>query len=117
MAIDSVNIFELASKRLQWISDRQKAISENIANADVAGYRAKEVQSFESYLEEARGASAPPEAEVVETEVSWGKELSGNNVVLEEQLLDANSAAGQYRMATNLYRKAHEMLLTVVSTR
>lgn len=117
MNLDKVNLFDLASKRLQWVSDRQRAIGENIANADVAGYRAKEVESFEDYLKRAEGTTTRLGAKVTESEKTWSDGLSGNNVVLEEQLLDASSAGGQYRMATNLYRKAYEMVSIVASGR
>ena len=117
MNFDKVNLFDLASKRLQWVSDRQRAIGENIANSDVAGYRAKEVESFEEYLERAEGSATRLGAKVTESENTWADGLSGNNVVVEEQLLEASSASGQYRMATNLYRKAYEMVSLVASGR
>jgi flagellar basal-body rod protein FlgB len=115
--MENINLFNLASKRLQWISDRQRVISENVANADVAGYRAKEVENFDAYLQRAKGANTPPPAEVHETETPWSSSLSGNTVILEDQLLEASSANGQYRVATSLYRKAHEMLAAVVTAK
>ena len=117
MNFDKVNLFDLASKRLQWVSDRQRTIGENIANSDVAGYRAKEVESFEEYLERVEGAATRLGANITEAENTWSNGLSGNNVILEEQLLEATSASGQYRMATNLYRKAYEMVSIVASGR
>lgn len=113
MNLDAPNLFELASHRLKWLSDRQKVVSENIANADTAGFRAKEVEGFESYLAAAESHGTSLEASVFESEASWGEDLSGNNVVLEEQILEATDTAGQYRVAANLYRKAHEMLRAV----
>ena len=117
MNLDNINLFQLASRRLQWLSDRQKAVSENIANADTAGYRAREVEDFESYLASAERSSVLPSAEVREAEASWGETISGNNVVLEEQILKAANTAGQYKLASSLYRKAHEMVLAVSGTR
>lgn len=113
MNIEPPNLFELASQRLKWLSDRQKVVSENIANADTAGYRAKEVEGFESYLEVAEGQSVAPDAAVLESENTWNQDLTGNNVVLEEQILEANASASQYKIAANLYRKAHDMLRMV----
>jgi flagellar basal-body rod protein FlgB len=37
--------------------------------------------------------------------------------VLEEQIIEANSNAGQFRLASSLYRKAHEMLYAVAGRR
>ena len=117
MNLDKINFFDLASKRLQWVSDRQRTISENIANSDVAGYRAKEVESFDTFLERAQKTVETPDARVIETRNTWSEGISGNNVALEEQLLEASSANGQYRVATNLYRKAHEMIAMVAGGR
>lgn len=117
MSWENLNLFSLASKRLQWVSDRQRTISENVANADVAGYRAREVESFDSYLQRTKDAVAPVPAAVVENRDALSGGLSGNTVVLEEQLLEASSANGQYKVAASLYRKAHEMLAAVVATR
>lgn len=113
MNFETLNLFQLASRRLQWLSDRQQTVSENIANADTAGYRAREVQDFASYLDSAEQMALPPQAEVREVEGTWGESISGNNVVLEEQILDAANTSGQYRLASSLYRKAHDLLLTV----
>ena len=113
MNLDAPNLFELASHRLKWLSDRQKVTSENIANADTAGFRAKEVEGFEDYLKTASTQTVAPDVMVAETEATWGEDLSGNNIVLEEQILTAQETAGQYRVAANLYRKAHELMRAV----
>ncbi|MDC0739472.1 flagellar basal body protein [Cognatishimia sp. SS12] len=113
MNLDAQNLFELASRRLKWLSDRQKVVSENIANADTAGYRAREVEGFEAYMRAAEGREVSPDANILQSSHTWGEDLTGNNVVLEEQMLEATSTAGQYRIAANLYRKAHEMIRAV----
>ncbi|MDF3414820.1 flagellar basal body rod protein [Sulfitobacter sp. M57] len=117
MNTETTSIFELAPQRLQWLANRQKVVSENIANADISGARAKDVESFESYLNGIRAGAPLPEAVVSETEVNWGEDMSGNNIALEEQIIEANSTASQFKIAANLYRKAHEMLYTVAGRR
>lgn len=117
MNFDKINLFDLASKRLQWASHRQRTIAENIANSDVAGYRAQEVENFAGYLERTRNAATLEKPVVDDMPNTWGTSPSGNNVVVEEQLLEASSANGQYRIATNLYRKAFEMVAAVASSR
>jgi flagellar basal-body rod protein FlgB len=113
MNTEAPNLFDLASKRLKWLSDRQKTISENIANAETSGFRAREVESFESYLSKAAGVEVPTDATSEESAATWGEDLSGNSVVLEEQILAASSTASQYKVAANLYKKAHAMLRSV----
>lgn len=117
MNLQETTLFQIASQRLKWLSDRQRVTSQNIANADVAEYRAKDVESFESYLDSASGAPGTRDAYVYEARTAWSEDLTGNNVVLEEQIMEASSNAGQYRIAANLYRKAHEMLISVAARR
>ena len=110
MNTESTSLFDLAPKRLQWLATRQAVVSENIANADVLGYRAKDVQSFASYLGDADRASGLQDAEVVQADVMASPNMSGNN-------MEANSTAGQFKVAANLYRKAYQMIYTVAGRR
>ena len=111
MNLGDVSLFGLASKRLQWLSDRQSVISENIANANTAEYRARDVESFDSYLSSTAESSGSGIAEIIESNPQWGEDMSGNNIVLEEQLMEAGTTSSQYKMASSLYRKAHDLLL------
>lgn len=117
MNTEPTSLFDLASKRLQWLSVRQKVVSENIANADVAGSRAQDVESFQTYLSRANASEALPDAEIIEAQVNWAQDMSGNNIILEEQIMEANATAGQFKIAANLYRKAYDMLHTVAGRR
>ena len=114
---EPASLFDLAPKRLQWLSTRQRVVAENIANADVKGYRASDVESFSSYLARENAAASSSTPVVTESDLSWGNDMSNNNVVLEEQIMEANATAGQFRIATSLYRKAHEMLHAVAGRR
>ena len=113
----NLNVFQTAMALAKHSGLRQALSAQNIANADTSEYRAKDVESFTQYLDRADGTSEDMSALVFEDETSWGASISGNNVVLEEQILKASNAASEYRMASSLYRKAHEMLLTVSSGR
>ena len=117
MNLQETTLFQIASQRLKWLSDRQRVTSENIANADVAEYRAKDVESFKSYMANSPGVADGRAAEIREVKATWGEDITGNNVVLEEQILEASSNAGQYRIAANLYKKAHHMLISVATGR
>lgn len=117
MNTEPTSLFDLAPKRMQWLASRQKLVSENIANADTNGVQAKDVQSFASYLNDAKVGEALPEAKVSKASTTWSEDMSGNNIVLEEQMMEANSNAGQFKVAANLYRKAYEMIYAVAGRR
>ncbi len=121
MKLDSLSLFRLASERMQWLSARQKVISENIANADTPGYRARDVTSFDGYLSAVAhdGPAAPfgtalPVA-TQDAPDTWTTTLSGNTVVLEQQTVKAGESAAQYALAANLYKQAN-MMLTLAAT-
>lgn len=125
MKLDEMSFFRLASQRLDWLSGRQRVTAENIANSDTPDYRAKDVQSFESFLvdkaaDQERAAAQGqdptslllPRREVEETRAGdeWGESFSDNNVTVEQQSLIANETAGQYRLAARLYKKGYDLL-------
>lgn len=116
MNTEPPNLFELASKRVKWLSDRQKVIAENVANAQTPGFRAREVESFDKYLTKAIGQDTALDATDIESAQTWGEDLTGNSVVLEEQIMAASSTASQYKIAANLYSKAHAMLRAVAGS-
>lgn len=120
MNLDSMSFFRLASEKMQWLSARQRVISENVANADTPEYKARDVSSFEDMLSSKAGRGDDREAHfsdeiaagirVQEDETAWEGSLDGNTVVLEQQTIMAADTADNYKMAANLYRKGYELL-------
>ena len=116
-------------KRLGWLNSNQSAISQNIANADTPGYRAKELekQNFSSLVDDlsagpvkmqsasvmktndtrhmsSSGGIVGSDAKVVEQK--GGEESpNGNSVVLEEQMMKLADNQMKYSMVVNLYKK------------
>ena len=115
MDTSNVSWFQTASQRMNWLSERQKVLAENVANADTPGYAARDVQSFADYLDTAAGQTGEISVQSVET--AWGGSMDGNNVVLEEQSILAAETAGQYRLASRLYRKGHELMAIATGSR
>lgn len=119
-------LFELASRHMTWLSERQAVTASNIANADTPGYRARSVQSFSSYLEgptlqlaatSPRHMNLPPgESRPVETTSghSWASSHSGNNVSIESELMTASSSSRMMNMDAGALRSFHRMLMLSV---
>ena len=124
MNLDSLSFFNLASKRLTWLAGRQQVISQNIANADTPGFRAQDVTPFAEMVEESRRTEgfAVTQARHIRNDdslgaalteaddVAWEQSIDGNTVVLEQQVIKATDTEDSYRLAADLYRKAHELL-------
>ncbi len=107
--------FQMASRRMEWLSSRQQVIAENIANANTPGYAGRDVQSFDDFLKAdiQRGQGA----EVDERATRWGGSKDGNTVVLEEQTILAAQSAGEFRLASRLYAKGHQLVALAAGRR
>lgn len=99
----------MASQRMEWLSERQRVITENVANADTPGYQARDVEAFEDFL----GARPGAEPQVERAPQTWGSSLDGNSVVLEEQSLMSAETSGQFQLTSKLAKKAYTMMSMV----
>lgn len=131
MKLESMSFFQLASQRMQWLAARQQVVSENIANADTPGFKARELSPFAEMLAGARpGGVATTHAahiagggtggglRVTPDETAWEQSLDGNSVVLEQQTVKASEIGEGYQLAAQLYGKASQILtLAVVGQR
>jgi flagellar basal-body rod protein FlgB len=129
MKLDSLSFFKVASQRMQWLGVRQQVISENIANADTPGFKAREVSDFSQMVDGAArssgvvttnarhlgGAEHAGTVRVQEDDGAWERSMDGNTVVLEQQSIKATEVSESYRMAAQLYRKGHELLTLAVT--
>jgi flagellar basal-body rod protein FlgB len=123
--------FAALKARLDLLGERQKLLSENIANASTPGYRPRDVderafsRAMESAIAQTRGAQAPSVslARTQEGHISAGgastvkttriqdseRTLDGNGVVLEDQMLRAAETRMQYEMALTLFQKGLQL--------
>lgn len=122
---------------MKHLAERQRVISQNIANSETPGFKAREVQAPDfSDLLAAQGVGGGPRvgrpriqitsgmaalgARPVETGgVILDKDVTetkpdGNNVTLEEQLLKMGQVQADFAALTNLYRKQQAMLKTAL---
>jgi len=118
---ESMDIFEsswfgVAERKMDWAAARQRILTENVANADTPGFVGRDVVSFDEHLSR-NEAGARTEVDSDEASNAWGGSFDGNRVVLEEQSIMSTETAGQYQMASRLYRKGHELLSLAVSSK
>ena len=118
-----VALFDLASRRMDWLGQDQRVVAENIANADTPGFKARVIEDFASVLADAGpggmavtdaahipGLGGPQGARVSEDPASWGTTLDGNTVVLEQQSIRSAQIGGAYALAASLYKKGHDFV-------
>ena len=131
MDLDSFALFRIISRNLDWTAERQGLLAQNIANADTPGYRPRDIEPFAEHLRDAErariplqrhhelhlsgqgaaGAGTPGSSAVSDTyEVS----PTGNEVILEQQMISMAETTMQHQLATSLFRKHIGMLQTAL---
>lgn len=117
--------------RMAWLSRRQDVLSQNVASADVPGYKPRDLkpQDFEQTLKAVSRESGVSLAVTNPRHIAISndrggfeetqgadKEASptGNSVSLEAQMIKVAETQAQYQAATNLYAKAIGMMKTAI---
>lgn len=123
---------------MRHLSERQRVVSQNIANSETPGYKSREVEApdFSDLLAEtgggrsaarvarpritltsgmsALGAHQPESGHVkLDGDISEVKP-DGNNVTLEDQLLKMGQIQTDFATMTNLYRKQMSLMKTAL---
>lgn len=131
MDLSQTQFFGLLRARLGQLSERQRLISENIANASTPGYRPRDLDTsaFERMLSSTGGdqsgglqmartssahmmpggASGALQANIT-TLPDSETTIDGNAVVLEDQMAKASDTRMQFDTAIALYQKGLDLL-------
>lgn len=140
MSLQNISLFKAIGAKMQYLAQSQAVISQNVANSDTPGYTARKIEKadFDNVLRNVTrgggskvrpvslaatnsdhigGASANiAEAKVRESRDVYEISPTGNSVIIEEQLLEANRNSMNYTFMTNLYQKQMGMLRTALGT-
>lgn len=131
MSITNLTLMNMAQKKLNWLSERQSVLAQNVANADSPGYRAQDLKQIDFKREVEQVVKLP-------VAVTEGKHMTGttpqndfrihnvgyrdvfevnpngNGVDLEEQMIAVQDTKLQYDLALNLYNKQIGMFRTAL---
>lgn len=118
---------------MDYLNQRQRIISQNIANADTPNYRPQDLKEVDFgrvlenvtkstrnvSLEATDGKHLPTPNEVPDPRAAKQKETyevapAGNSVIMEEQLIKAGDTVMNYNLMSNLYQKQMGMLRTAI---
>ena len=127
MNVTGIPLFNLLKDKLGYLSERQKVIAQNVANADTPGFVSTDLTPF-SFAARAKAHStsqyvthprhmAPPRA--VEGLRSGFKQvptpgtettMDGNSVVLEEEMIKMTDSRIGYEAAISFYQKSMNLI-------
>ncbi len=134
MDLKSISLFSSLNQKMNWLTERQKVLAQNIANANTPGYVPKDLKkiSFKAHLDQtnaagglrmqttARGhmpiagaSDSDYEVKVQDTKIGLTGQ-DGNGVNLEDELIKMSETQMNYGMAVNLYRKHVTMIKTAL---
>lgn len=127
--LDSIGIFDLMKTRMDYTGQRHRVLAGNIANADTPGYRAMDLQPFEDMVQRSRFGRLEPMAtraghiaggqridEARPDRMSDPYEISptGNEVVLEQQMMQITQNVMDHQLVADLYRRNVGMIRTAL---
>jgi flagellar basal-body rod protein FlgB len=132
--MQDIGLLNAIGAKIDYLSRRQEVISQNVANADTPGYRPQDLTKvdFGSFLgRHATGGdtlrlratqsnhmgpegSTPGQAKDRPQKSTYEVAPAGNAVILEEQLVQANTNKMDYDLMINLYNRNLQLLRTAV---
>lgn len=135
MSISDLPVFAALKTRMQWHQSRQKLLAENVVNADMPGFKPKDLRQpdFAAAMHGTAGGGGLTMTVTSPGHISgldggsggadsrnaWRFETtgSGNAVNLEEEMLKVAQNQTDYQAATSLYAKSLGLLRTAVGKR
>jgi flagellar basal-body rod protein FlgB len=132
MSINDIPVLSALRTRMQWHQERQRVLSENVANSDTPNFKPRDLvePKFDANGASAgsMGALAMVRTSASHIAPSSGGEQSfdenrkagfetrpaGNAVRLEDEMLKASANQMDYAAATSLYGKSLHLLKTAI---
>lgn len=117
--LENLTLLNLASEMARHATVRHRVISENVANADTPGYRARDLKDFQATVKESFSVRATRPGHMGAGDSSLAPQVqelavppspNGNSVNLEDQAVRAVEAQGQHALALAVYSKAIDIL-------
>lgn len=136
MSTQNLALFKALGAKMDFLNQRQRVISQNVANSDTPGYRPKDMlpvdfgsvlkgitntKSKSVRLQTTNASHFPPAGEIRDSKSKKQKETyevapAGNAVIMEEQLINAGQTVMDYNLMTNLYQKHVRMIQTALGS-
>ena len=132
MAISDIPVLSALRTRMQWHQERQRVLSENVANSDTPNFRPRDLvePKFDAEGSSVGGAaglmamirtsanhivpSGAPHSFDQDRKVGFETRPAGNAVNLEDEMLKVSANQMDYAAATSLYSRSLHLLKTAI---
>ena len=123
--MSDIPLFSMLENKLRFVNQRERLLSENIANSDTPGYQPRDLKAFDAMVGPGAGAmtltqtsgahmaghaSRAPDPFRSEASPDSETRLDGNSVVLEEQMSKMTESRIDYETAIDFYQQSNSML-------
>jgi len=134
MTTQNIGLFKALGAKMGYLNQRQRVISQNIANSDTPGYQPKDLKpvDFSTVLKGVTNSKQvgintthsghmPSNTDIADPRSAKQRETyevapAGNAVIMEEQLLNAGQTVGDYNLMANLLQKHVGMIQIALGT-
>lgn len=130
MNIGKLSMFANLKEKMDWLTQRQDVIAQNIANSDTPNYRPEDLKAFDpktigrdrqfilamNATEKGHlsGLHKPQNFKADEVRKNYESAPDKNAVILEEQMVKMNENIVDYQTMTRLYAKQTAMMKTAI---
>lgn len=125
MDTNSSGLMGLIMQKMAYLNQRQSVLSENVANADTPGYKARDLSpfTFGDALKQANiGMAATNPGHIIPASMAGANAksikiksaettISGNSVDVESQMMEVSKTAVEYKELTAIYKKIHSLFV------
>jgi flagellar basal-body rod protein FlgB len=130
MDLNNLKLFQMAMAKMDWASQRQKVLAQNVANADTPDYKEHDLKKldFKKVLQETvpvrvartdarHQPGTIPEQQKFRTRAerrTFEESPDGNKVVVEEQMQKVGDTRSEYTTAVTLIQAQMRMFKTAL---
>lgn len=126
MDLGNLSVFALANQNMKYLTEKERVVAENLANANTPGYLSKDVEK-PNFAGEVTNhlkmtATNPMHMSGIGRGTFQNKvytptptsplTIDGNGVIIEDQLNEASKASGEYGRMISIYTQYRNMLST-----
>jgi flagellar basal-body rod protein FlgB len=130
MDIGKLGMFANLKEKMDWLTQRQEVIAQNIANSDTPNYRSSDLKKFDPKTigrdrqfilamqattpGHSQGLHKPQNFKDEEVRKNYEVAPGKNAVILEEQMVKMNENQVDYQTMTRLYAKQKSMFISAL---
>lgn len=129
MDYSGISLFTIMKTKMDYLSQRQAVLAQNIANADTPGYKAKDITApdFKKLVDAGsklrlsatngkhiQSGGAGSDFKLIKRPMTNELNPNGNNVAIEDEISQVAQNQAEYQKVLNLYSKAISMFKTAI---